>query len=96
MKASLISMLLLHVNNQLYKLNHQMFIRDAALGPTVDTSSALKTLDPDVQTNVILCTFWTFMINMLLVQINNHPYKFVRDMLIRDPAYNPQLVRPTL
>ena len=57
MKVFLISMLLLHINNQLYKLNHKMFIRDPALGPTIDTYNALKTLDPDVQKYVILCIF---------------------------------------
>ena len=57
MKVFLISMLLLHINNQLYKLNHKMFIQDPALGPTIDTYSAMKTLDPDVQKYVILCIF---------------------------------------
>ena len=31
------------------------------------------------------------MINMLLVQVSNHPYKFDRNMLIRDPVWNPQI-----
>ncbi len=51
----MINMLLVQISNRPDKFVRDMFIWDPALGPTIDISSALKTLDPGVQKYIISC-----------------------------------------